>query len=128
MMKILSKIFFLLLLFSFQLFSQNKILIPMDLSQTDHLKAYGVTFHALLDGFKADWLLNYRGGSFMIDKSDKIISECLLEEVYFAHQDQRHRHQKQAHRYQHFLQQVKCHKNQLHCTLQKEIRLAQQSF
>lgn len=55
----------------------------MDLSQTDHLKAYGITFHALEDGLKADWLLNYRGGSFMIDQNDKIISECLLSEVYF---------------------------------------------
>lgn len=64
-------------------FPQNKILIPMDLSQTDHLKAYGITFHALEDGLKADWLLNYRGGSFMIDQNEKIISECLLSEVYF---------------------------------------------
>ena len=55
----------------------------MDLTQTDHLKAYGVTFHALEDGLKADWLLNYRGGSFLIDQSDKIVSECLLEEVFF---------------------------------------------
>ncbi len=83
MIKYSFKILFLLLLISSQIFSQGKVLIPMDLSQTDHLKAYGVTFHALLDGLKADWLLNYRSGSFMIDKSDKIISECLLEEVYF---------------------------------------------
>jgi len=55
----------------------------MDLSQTDHLKAYGITFHALENGLKADWLLNYRGGSFMIDQNEKIISECLLSEVYF---------------------------------------------
>ena len=55
----------------------------MDLTQTDHLKAYGITFHALEDGLKADWLLNYRGGSFLIDQSDKIVSECLLEEVFF---------------------------------------------
>ena len=55
-----------------QIFAQNKILIPMDFTQTDHLKAYGITFNALLDGLKADWLLNYRGGSFMIDYSEKI--------------------------------------------------------
>ncbi len=77
------KIFFLLILLSTEVFPQNKILIPMDLSQTDHLKAYGITFHALEDGLKADWLLNYRGGSFLIDQSEKIVSECLLEEVYF---------------------------------------------
>ncbi len=55
----------------------------MDLTQTDHLKSYGVTFRALESGLKADWLLNYRGGSFLIDYSDKIVSDCLLEEVYF---------------------------------------------
>ncbi len=55
----------------------------MDLKQTDHLKAYGVTFHALTNGMKADWLLNYRGGSFMIDYSDKIAVECRVEGVSF---------------------------------------------
>jgi hypothetical protein len=61
------------------LIAQNKILIPMDFQQTEHLKAYGITYRSLTDGFKADWLLNYRGGSFLIDHSDKIISECLVE-------------------------------------------------
>ena len=65
------------------IFPQSKILIYMDLQQTDHLKAYGITFHALLDGIKADWLLNYRGGSFLIDQSDKIITECRIEGVAF---------------------------------------------
>ncbi|MCX8105056.1 MAG: asparagine synthetase B [Ignavibacterium album] len=54
----------------------------MDLSQTDHLKAYGITYHALEKGYKADWLLNYRSGSFMIDYSDEIATECLVEGVY----------------------------------------------
>lgn len=39
------------------------LLLPMDDSQTDHLKAYGITFWVLEQGGKADWLLNYRGGS-----------------------------------------------------------------
>lgn len=65
------------------LIAQNKILIPMDFQQTEHLKAYGLTYRSLTDGFKADWLLNYRGGSFLIDHSDKIISECLVEGVRF---------------------------------------------
>ena len=47
-------------------FSQ-KILIPMDQLQTDHLKAYGVAFWTLKNGEEVDWLLNYRGGSFMIN-------------------------------------------------------------
>ena len=51
------------------LFAQNKILIYMDLQQTDHLKAYGITYSALADGETADWLLNYRGGSFLLDYS-----------------------------------------------------------
>jgi hypothetical protein len=80
---IIINIFLSFVIFSVQILAQNKILIPMDLSQTDHLKAYGITFHALEDGLKADWLLNYRGGSFMIDQNEKIISECLLSEVYF---------------------------------------------
>jgi hypothetical protein len=46
-------------------FSQSKILIPMDLTQTDHLKAYGIAYWALTKGIDIDWLLNYRGGSFM---------------------------------------------------------------
>jgi hypothetical protein len=55
----------------------------MDLKQTDHLKAYGITFNALIDGMKADWLLNYRGGSFLIDYSQKVVVECRVEGVLF---------------------------------------------
>lgn len=56
----------------------------MDLEQTDHLKAYGITFHALQNEVKADWLLNCRGGSFLIDYSDEIANECRLENVSFT--------------------------------------------
>lgn len=83
MIRCLFKILSFFILITIFPFAQNKILIPMDLRQTDHLKAYGVTFHALENGLKADWLLNYRGGSFLIDQSDKVVSECLMEEVYF---------------------------------------------
>ena len=55
----------------------------MDLQQTDHLRAYGITYNALAEGIKADWLLNYRGGSFMLDYSDKIASQCRVEGVSF---------------------------------------------
>jgi hypothetical protein len=55
----------------------------MDLNQTDHLKAYGITFQALQRGEKADWLLNYRGGSFMLDYSDMTANECRIESVAF---------------------------------------------
>ncbi len=74
---------FTIFLFSNILFGQAKILIYMDLKQTDHLKAYGITFNALIDGMKADWLLNYRGGSFLIDYSQKVVVECRVEGVLF---------------------------------------------
>jgi hypothetical protein len=55
----------------------------MDFSQTDHLKAYGITFNALKEGIIADWLLNYRGGSFMLDYSDDLALKCRLKNVAF---------------------------------------------
>lgn len=73
-------ILFLIPLF---LFSQGKILIPMDLKQTDHLKAYGVAYYALSKGFTVDWLLNFRGGSFLTDDNPEISSICRLRGVYF---------------------------------------------
>ncbi|MBD3390753.1 MAG: asparagine synthetase B [Chitinivibrionales bacterium] len=45
------------------------LLVPMDGAQSDHLKAYGIVYHALKRGTKAYWLLNYRGGSFALDES-----------------------------------------------------------
>ena len=78
------KFFSVLLIFSsISVFPQSKILIYMDLNQTDHLKAYGITFRALNKGYKADWLLNYRGGSFLLDYSEKLAAECRLEGVAF---------------------------------------------
>lgn len=81
MIRIIFVLVFLLCSFSP---AQSKILIFMDLEQTDHLKAYGVTFHALQKEVKADWLLNYRGGSFLLDYSDQIANECRLENVSFS--------------------------------------------
>jgi len=78
-----SYIIILIIIFAFELFPQSKLLIFMDLNQTDHLKAYGVTFRSLEKGYKADWLLNYRGGSFLIDYSDELASECRIERVAF---------------------------------------------
>ena len=71
------------LLFATHLFGQSKILIYMDLKQTDHLKAYGITFNQLVKGNKADWLLNYRGGSFMLDYSDELAAICRIKGVAF---------------------------------------------
>ncbi len=58
-----------------------KLLIPMDLEQTNHLKAYGIAYHALKRGEKVEWLLNYRGGSFLMESSKKNAEECLLAGV-----------------------------------------------
>ena len=63
--------------------SAQKLLIPMDLSQTNHLKAYGITFMALQKNIEVDWLLNYRGGSFMMDARSEIITECRIRGVLF---------------------------------------------
>ena len=82
-MKTILKIFFSIILISFSAFPQSKLLIYMDLKQTDHLKAYGITYRSLTKGYKADWLLNYRGGSFMIDYSDDLAAECRVNDVAF---------------------------------------------
>lgn len=61
----------------------QKILIPMDLAQTDHLKAYGIAFWWLQDGNEGEWLLNYRGGSFMMNYTDDLAAECRIRGVAF---------------------------------------------
>jgi hypothetical protein len=68
------------LLLALPVFAQ-KLLIPMDLSQTDHLKAYGIAYDALEKGIKVEWLLNYRGGSFMLDNDADIANDCRLRGV-----------------------------------------------
>ena len=59
----------------------QKLMIPMDLSQTDHLKAYGVAYQALESGRTVEWLLNYRGGSFMLDYDSDVIRVCRIRGV-----------------------------------------------
>ena len=61
----------------------QRILIPMDLTQTDHLKAYGITFAALKEGYNVEWLLNYRGGSFLAPAEKDIAELCRLRGVKF---------------------------------------------
>src|SRR5439155_25284613 len=68
--------------------AQSKLLIPMDLDQTDHLKAYGITFWALQHSIAVDWLLNYKGSSFMADYSDLMAAECRIRGVLFQTLDQ----------------------------------------
>lgn len=60
------------------------ILIPMDEDgQKNHLKAYGVTYWGLEHQLKAKWLLNYRGGSFLISDTEKLRKECIIRGVSF---------------------------------------------
>jgi hypothetical protein len=61
-----------------------KMLIPMDESgQTNHLKAYGVAYMVLTKNEKVDWLLNYRGGSFVFDYFQEIENECKIRNVSY---------------------------------------------
>jgi hypothetical protein len=59
------------------------ILIPMDDTQTNHLKAYGIAYWVLENQQEVDWLLNYRGGSFMIKNQALIEKECRIRGVSF---------------------------------------------
>ena len=57
------------------------LLLPMDESQRNHLKAYGVTFQALKNGQKAEWLINYRGGSFLLPDAADLKRRATLDGV-----------------------------------------------
>ncbi len=73
----------LIILFSFSV-KANFILLPMDeTSQKNHIKAYGITYWALDKQYKASWLLNYRGGSFLLPDASEIRKECQIRGVSF---------------------------------------------
>jgi len=59
----------------------TSLLIPMDNTQKNHLKAYGITYWILANNQEAEWLLNYRGGSFMCAFSKTIQDECGIRGV-----------------------------------------------
>ena len=61
----------------------QKLLIPMDLEQTDHLKAYGVAYWCLGFGQNVEWLLNYRGGSFLANDLAQLEQLCKLRGVKY---------------------------------------------
>ncbi len=71
----------LIVFLSFSFLSGNKILIPMDLAQKDHLKAYGIAYWILTQDINVEWLLNYRGGSFMLDEFPAITKEARIRGV-----------------------------------------------
>ncbi|MEC7799060.1 MAG: asparagine synthetase B [Candidatus Neomarinimicrobiota bacterium] len=74
---------FLIYLFFIQLGLSQKILIPMDQTQKNHLKAYGTAFWTLNNGINVEWILNYRGGSFMVDSYPEIEKECRIRGVSY---------------------------------------------
>ena len=81
MKKTLSIILFLF--FSAQTFA-SYVLLPMDTdSQKNHLKAYGITYWVLNKELKVKWLLNYRGGSFLLPDTPEIQKECQIRGVSF---------------------------------------------
>jgi len=59
------------------------LLIPMDDSQKNHLKSYGIAYWTLQNGVEVKWLLNYRGGSFMMDNIKEIETECIIRGVSY---------------------------------------------
>ncbi|HPS62758.1 MAG TPA: asparagine synthetase B [Bacteroidales bacterium] len=57
------------------------LLIPMDESQKNHLKAYGIAYWVLKHDVEVSWLLNYRGGSFMFSYVKAFDEECTIRGV-----------------------------------------------
>ncbi|MDR6969486.1 hypothetical protein J2X31_003519 [Flavobacterium arsenatis] len=74
-----------ILLFFFAISAKASfLLIPMDeTTQRNHLKAYGITYWALDKQYKISWLLNYRGGSFLVPDAPEIRKECQIRGVSF---------------------------------------------
>ncbi len=80
----MKRIIFILLfiVLSFNVFA-TWLLIPMDEKQTNHLKAYGITYWVLQNGVEAYWLLNYRGGSFIFPYHKEIEDKCIIRGVSY---------------------------------------------
>jgi len=58
-----------------------RFLVPMDDKQADHLRAYGLTYWALERGMHGEWLLNYRGGAFLLPDNATVASEAVVRGV-----------------------------------------------
>ena len=73
----------LLMLMGINIFA-SKILIPMDEeNQMNHLKAYGIAYWVLQNDIEVEWLLNYKGGSFLIGNYTSIQEECTIRGVSY---------------------------------------------
>nr|WP_321355036.1 hypothetical protein [uncultured Draconibacterium sp.] len=83
-MRTLIKIFLLpILLFMALHAGAVSLLIPMDDMQKDHLKSYGIAYWVLEQDIEVKWLLNYRGGSFLMQHYPEIENECVIRGVSF---------------------------------------------
>lgn len=79
-----SFIFYIIFLFYTIKCSASFVLLPMEADgQQNHLKAYGITYWALEKQYKVSWLLNYRGGSFLLPDTDEVRKECQIRGVTF---------------------------------------------
>lgn len=72
----------IIILFQLNVFGSN-LLIPMDKSQTNHLKAYGAAFWMLENNLTIEWLLNYRGGAFLCPHSITIEDELTIRGIRY---------------------------------------------
>lgn len=63
--------------------SASYIFIPMDDKQSNHLKAYGIAYWVLQNNVEVDWLLNYKGGSFMMKYYQKFENELIIRGVSY---------------------------------------------
>lgn len=79
-MKIIALISFLCLSI---IANATQLLIPMDDAQRNHLKAYGIAYWVLENNLEVQWLLNYRGGSFMVQHIKALEEELLIRGVSF---------------------------------------------
>ncbi|MDC1062802.1 asparagine synthetase B [Flavobacteriales bacterium] len=78
------QILLLIFLLCFSLSHASYILINMDDQQTNHLKAYGIAFLSIENEINVKWLLNYKGGSFLIKSNNFIENECKTRNVSYS--------------------------------------------
>lgn len=75
---------FLVLFFSYQTVLQaNQVIVPMDDTQTNHLKSYGLAYWILTKQVPVDWLLNYKGGSFGFAYQPSFVSELVIRGIKY---------------------------------------------
>jgi hypothetical protein len=72
-----------ILLFSSFFCFATAILIPMDDSQRNHLKAYGIAYWVIEKGQEVDWLLNYKGGSFVTEHNVTVEKEIIARGISY---------------------------------------------